>query len=50
MEACLEKREPTHEGIDAVAEHQEVPNEKATVEIIGATKDQSGDQQPALRY
>jgi hypothetical protein len=39
MEACLEKREPAQEGIEAMEEHQEVHNEEAAVYIIGASKD-----------
>jgi hypothetical protein len=47
-EACLEKREPTPEEIEVVAEHQEIPNEQHAVETIGALADRSGDRQPAV--
>jgi hypothetical protein len=42
--------EANPEEIDAVAEHQEVPNKEAAVETIGALEDQSGDQQLAVEY
>jgi hypothetical protein len=32
----------------AVADHQEVPEEEAAVENVGATEVRSGDQQPAV--
>jgi hypothetical protein len=34
----------------AVAEHQEIPNDEAAVETIGALEDRSGDQQSAVGY
>jgi hypothetical protein len=34
MEVCLEKWEENPEEIEAVMEHQDVPNEGAAVEII----------------
>jgi hypothetical protein len=34
---------------EAVAEHQEVPNEEAAVENIGALEDRYGDQHLAVR-
>jgi hypothetical protein len=38
MEGCLEKREPTHEGIEAMEEHQEIPNEEAASVYYWSTK------------
>jgi hypothetical protein len=34
--------------MEAVGEHQEVPNEEAAVETIGALEDRSGDRRPAV--
>jgi hypothetical protein len=55
MKACLEKTEASHEEEEAnqekgeaVAQHQEVPNEEAAVEMIRALEDLSGDQQLAM--
>jgi hypothetical protein len=48
LETCLEKMELNPEGIKAVAEHQDVPNEEAAVETVRALEDQSGDQQLAV--
>jgi hypothetical protein len=42
--------EANQEEIVAVAEHQEVLNEEAAVETIGALVDRSEDQQLAARY
>jgi hypothetical protein len=39
MKVCLEKREEHPEEIEVIMEHQEVPNEGATVETIGALVD-----------
>jgi hypothetical protein len=50
MEACLEKREENPEEIDAVMEHQDVPNKGATVETIRALMDQPGDQRHIVGY
>jgi hypothetical protein len=36
---CLEKREANTGEIEAIAEHQEVPNEEAAVETSGAVED-----------
>jgi hypothetical protein len=36
------------EEVEVVAKCQKVPNEEAAVEAIGAPKDRSGDQRPAL--
>jgi hypothetical protein len=36
-EACLEKRESNIETLEAVAEHQEVPKEKAAMETNRST-------------
>jgi hypothetical protein len=36
--------------LEAVAEHQEVPDKEAAMETIRALKDWSGDQQPAVEY
>jgi hypothetical protein len=36
--------------IEAIAEHQEVPNEEAAMETIRALEDRSGDHQPAVGY
>jgi hypothetical protein len=39
------------EEVEAVAEHQEVPDEEvASVKNVGAQKDRSGDQRPAVEY
>jgi hypothetical protein len=38
------------EKSEAVVEDEEVPNEEAAAETIGAVEDRSGDQQPAVRY
>jgi hypothetical protein len=38
-EACLEKREPTPEEMEAVVEHQKVPEGATHEETIGATGD-----------
>jgi hypothetical protein len=43
MEACLEKREPTPEEMEAVAERQEFSNGATYEEKIGATEDRSDD-------
>jgi peptidoglycan hydrolase CwlO-like protein len=43
-EACLEKREPTPEEMEAVVEHQEVPKGATQEERIGALKDRYGEQ------
>jgi hypothetical protein len=42
--------EVSTEEIEAVAELQEVPSEKAAVETVGALKDRSGDQLPTVGY
>jgi hypothetical protein len=42
--------EANREKLEAIAEHQEVPNKEAAVEMIGALKDQSGDWHLAVRY
>jgi hypothetical protein len=47
MEACLGSK-ASHEGIEAVAKHQEVPKEEGIVETIGALEDQYGDQHLAV--
>jgi uncharacterized protein YecA (UPF0149 family) len=36
---CLEKREANTGEIEAIAEHQEIPNEEAAVETTGALED-----------
>jgi hypothetical protein len=35
---------------EVVAEHQQVPNEEAAVETIGAPEDRYGDQQPPKKH
>jgi hypothetical protein len=42
--------EVSTEEIGAVAELQEVPNEKAAMETVRALEDRSGDQLPAVGY
>jgi hypothetical protein len=43
LDACLEKTEANPE-VEAVAENQEVCNEEAAVEMIGATEDRTRDR------
>jgi hypothetical protein len=42
--------EANQEDMEVVEGLQEVPNEEAVVETVGALKDLSGDQQPAVGY
>jgi hypothetical protein len=49
-EAYLEIMEENPEDIKDVAEHQEVPNQEAAVENIGALANRSWDQRPLVRY
>jgi hypothetical protein len=44
MEGCAEKLKANREKSDALAEHQEVPNEETAVETIGALGDVYGDR------
>jgi hypothetical protein len=53
MEACLEKTEATAleanpEDTESESEHQEVPNEVAVVETVGAQDDRLENQRPAV--
>jgi hypothetical protein len=43
LEACVGRLQANRENSDAVAKHQEVPNEEAEVETVGALKDRYGD-------
>jgi hypothetical protein len=47
-EAYLERKEPTPKETEAEAEHQEVPNEEAEVETVGAGKSRYGDRNLAV--
>jgi hypothetical protein len=47
-EACVRKMEANREKPDAVPEHQEVPNEEAAVETIGALQDRYGERHLAV--
>jgi hypothetical protein len=42
--------EASREKPEAVAMHQEVPNEEAAAEAVGAQEDRSGDQRPTVGY
>jgi hypothetical protein len=44
MEACLEEMETNPGEMKSIAENQEVCNEEAAVEIIGATEDRTRDR------
>jgi hypothetical protein len=48
MDAWVGKLEANQDKSDAVAKHQEVPNEEASVETIGALQDRHGDQHLAV--
>jgi hypothetical protein len=48
MEACLESKEPASVEVMAVALHEEVPKEEATVESFGGPKKQNGDRNLAI--
>jgi hypothetical protein len=50
MDAWLKKLEVNWEKLEAVAKHQEVSNEKAAEENIGALEDWSEDQCLAVRH
>jgi hypothetical protein len=50
MKACPKKWKAIPEETEVREENQEVPNEEATVQIIEALKEQSGDQQPVMGY
>lgn len=45
-----QEQEASQEGVEALTEHQEVPNKEAAVETIRAQEDRYGDQQLALVY
>jgi hypothetical protein len=45
---CVGRLEANREKSDAVAEHQEVPNEEAEVETVGALKGRYEDQHLAV--
>jgi hypothetical protein len=49
-EVSIDKMEANPDEMEAVVEHQKFPNEEVAVEIIGALKDCSGDQQQAVGY
>jgi hypothetical protein len=36
--------------IEAIVEHQKIPNKEAAVETVGALKDRSRDQELAVEY
>lgn len=50
LQTCPGKMETNQEDVEVVEGLQEVPNEEAIVETVGALKGISVDQQPALRY
>jgi hypothetical protein len=50
MEGCLESKEPTSNEIQSVAEHEEVPEEKAVVKTIRTLKKWHGDWHLAIRH
>jgi hypothetical protein len=49
-EANQEKLEASPGKIEAAAEHQDIPNEAATMETIGALEDRSEDQLLSVGY
>jgi hypothetical protein len=46
----VDTTEANGENSEAIVVHQEVRNEEATVEIVGAQEDQLEDQRPAMVY